>query len=144
MSSNVRTVTWQAWQLDRGAIGVVPEQAHKSPASRYTVPISFGEPIFSLFLYTVQVQISYCFQIFDTLRYYQGSSSSRLQCLSGSIICQGGEFPKKRKKYKGGMTAGYGKGTEIIDEMGQKVYLKHVVMDLRWCAVTVSSMGWAN
>jgi hypothetical protein len=41
-------------------------------------------------------------------------------------------IPKKkgRKEYKGEKTARYsGKGTEIIDDMGQQVYVTHVVME---------------
>jgi hypothetical protein len=37
---------------------------------------------------------------------------------------------KKRKKHKGEKTARYpGKEAEIIDDMGQQVYMKHVVME---------------
>src|SRR6266567_1878236 len=55
-------------------------------------------------------------------------------------------FKKKERKIREkNRAARYPKkGTEIIDGIGQQVYMKQVVMDLHWCMVTVSSMGRAN
>lgn len=52
-------------------------------------------------------------------------------------------IPKKeRKKDKGKKSARCSKmGTEIIDDMGQQVYMKHVVVDLLCFMVMVSFMG---
>jgi hypothetical protein len=62
----------------------------------------------------------------------------------GSVTCQGEEIQRRKERNIRGETARYPKGTEIIGDMGQR--MEHVVVDLNWRRVMVSSMamGRAN